>query len=101
VAVNPFRQLPHLFAPSILEAHMANTTTAVKAGSAPAAMPPHVYGIACNAYTQMMRDHMGQSILVSACAGEHPGRNSVCAAGCACQPCLGGLFAAAAANRGP
>jgi myosin-5 len=71
VAVNPFRPLPHLFSGDVLAAHMANTTSAVKAGSAPARMSPHVYGIACNAYTQMMRDHLGQSILVSGCAWSH------------------------------
>lgn len=38
---------------------------AAASGKGAAGLPPHVYGVACAAYRQMMRDRAGQAILVS------------------------------------
>lgn len=82
IAVNPFKRVPHLFESGMLERYRshgsASTSSSDSSSSGSKAksqqrqqdssLAPHVYGVACSAYHQMLRDSAGQAILVSTSA---------------------------------
>ncbi|XP_042055117.1 myosin-7-like [Salvia splendens] len=60
IAVNPFQRLPHLYNDNMMEKYK---------GMAIGELSPHPYAIADNAYRQMIKEDLSQSILVSGESG--------------------------------
>ncbi len=68
IAINPHRPLPHLVAPDVMQRYARQPTHAPPSQQQQQqqgeALPPHVFGTATRAYQQMLRDGLGQAILV-------------------------------------
>lgn len=60
IAVNPFRKLPHLYGP-----HMMDQYKSVQLGQ----LTPHVFAVADSSFRAMVREEKSQSILVSGESG--------------------------------
>jgi myosin heavy subunit len=58
ISVNPFKLLP-LYTPAILESYRSGSR----------GKPPHVFGIAFNAYNNMLADSLDQSVVISGESG--------------------------------
>jgi hypothetical protein len=71
---------------------------AAPSGNGTAGMPPHVYGVAANAYRQMMRDGAGQAILITGESGAGKTETSKLIMKCLAQ--LGAGAGAGAATPG-
>jgi myosin-5 len=77
IAINPFKHIPQLLAPGVMQAYEQQVLPPGAAGTDDAGgsgggsggtgqrLPPHVFGVAVAAYGQMMRHGAGQAILVS------------------------------------
>mmetsp|Transcript_31812 Transcript_31812/g.77526 ORF Transcript_31812/g.77526 Transcript_31812/m.77526 type:complete len:1662 (+) Transcript_31812:33-5018(+) len=68
IALNPYKRLP-LYSPSIIESYQRNKSR----------QPPHVYGIADNAFQGMVSSESGQAIVIS---GESGAGKTVCTKQC-------------------
>ena len=60
ISVNPFKMLP-LYTPEILDKY--------RTGYRSKGLPPHVFGVAYNAYTSMLSDNKDQSVVISGESG--------------------------------
>ncbi|KAG2439820.1 hypothetical protein HYH02_010454 [Chlamydomonas schloesseri] len=70
IAVNPFKPLPNLYGPAVIERYRSQPAARGAGEVAVAArLPPHVYATACNAYRNMMAEGAGQAILVTGESG--------------------------------
>ncbi|KAG1673181.1 hypothetical protein FOA52_015292 [Chlamydomonas sp. UWO 241] len=95
IAVNPFAAVPALFQQSVMDSYVQAAAPSV---SGTAGMPPHVYGVAANAYKQMMRDGAGQAILITGESGAGKTETSKLIMKCLAQL---GHAGAAGASAGP